>query len=318
MPFDKAFNDIYKFGIKDASDDAGAYAERVDEQMYDESILDRIFNQINKADLIVADMTGRNPNVFYEVGYAHALQKLVLLITQKEDDIPFDLKQRPHILYGGEIATLKEKLTAKIKWGIGEAERAVRPLRALLDATILGHPVPEVGSGAPLTVISGSVGARIFALPVLIRNASREMSPPISHIYLSSKRGAALYPIRYVVPPSAGVSVLTWQPGKVPERLTRIDVPGSRGAEVQSRLEITIPALPTDALEEQTISLQMSGEVAKASETFRLRLHSSAGAFEYPFQLDVSYVEPKKELVSGPTDRSAGKRRVAGGSAKKK
>jgi hypothetical protein len=40
-------------------------------------------------------MTGRNPNVFYEVGYAHALGKIVLLLTQNGDDIPFDLKHRP-------------------------------------------------------------------------------------------------------------------------------------------------------------------------------------------------------------------------------
>src|SRR6266849_4602149 len=96
MPFDSKFNDIYKFGIKGAADDVGAYAERVDEQMYICGILDRIFNQISKADVIIADMTGRNPNVFYEVGYAHALGKPVLLLTQATDDIPFDLKHRPH------------------------------------------------------------------------------------------------------------------------------------------------------------------------------------------------------------------------------
>jgi hypothetical protein len=71
MPFDGSFNDIYKFGIKGAAEDAGAYAERVDEQIFVEGMLDRIFNQINKADIIIADMTGKNPNVFYEVGYSY-------------------------------------------------------------------------------------------------------------------------------------------------------------------------------------------------------------------------------------------------------
>ena len=89
MPFDSTFDDIYKFGIKGAADDIGAYAERVDEQNFTEGILDRIFNQISKADVIVADMTGKNPNVFYEVGYAHALGKITLLLTQNTDDIPF-------------------------------------------------------------------------------------------------------------------------------------------------------------------------------------------------------------------------------------
>src|SRR5437870_420423 len=102
MPFDQTFDDIYKFGIKGAAQDAGAYAERIDEQIFTEGILDRVFNQINKADVIVADMTGRNPNVFYEVGYAHALGKIGLLLTQDAADIPLDLKHQ-HIVYGGSI-----------------------------------------------------------------------------------------------------------------------------------------------------------------------------------------------------------------------
>ena len=88
MPFADKFDDIYTFGIKGAADDVGAYAERLDEQIFTEGMLDRIFNQISKADVIVADMTDRNPNVFYEVGYAHALGKIVLLLTQNSDDIP--------------------------------------------------------------------------------------------------------------------------------------------------------------------------------------------------------------------------------------
>ncbi len=65
MPFEHDFGNIYKFGIKGAVDEVSAYAERLDEQIFTEGMLDRIFNQISKADVIVADMTGRNPNVFY-------------------------------------------------------------------------------------------------------------------------------------------------------------------------------------------------------------------------------------------------------------
>ncbi|HYG61069.1 MAG TPA: hypothetical protein VEL74_00690 [Thermoanaerobaculia bacterium] len=75
MPFDESFDDVYEAGIKPACKDAGAYCERVDEQIFVESILARVYNQIAKADVIIAEMTGRNPNVFYEVGYAHALNK---------------------------------------------------------------------------------------------------------------------------------------------------------------------------------------------------------------------------------------------------
>lgn len=80
MPFDAAFADVYSLGIKDAVEQAGMFAERVDEQVFHrEGILERIYNQIDVADFIIADMTGRNPNVFYEVGYAHAKNKLCII-----------------------------------------------------------------------------------------------------------------------------------------------------------------------------------------------------------------------------------------------
>jgi hypothetical protein len=116
MPFDSAFDDIYAFGIKQACEDAGAYCERLDEQLFHESMVDRIYTQISKADLIVAEMTNRNPNVFYEVGYAHALGKPVVLLTKEAADIPFDLRQRQHIVHGGSIRVLKENLVRSVEW----------------------------------------------------------------------------------------------------------------------------------------------------------------------------------------------------------
>lgn len=117
MPFDESFDDIYKLGIKESCSQVGAYCERVDEQIYTETILERIYNQIAKADIIIADMTGRNPNVFYEVGYAHALGKATILLTKNADDIPFDLKHYPHIVYN-KISKLRDELTTRIKWFI--------------------------------------------------------------------------------------------------------------------------------------------------------------------------------------------------------
>jgi Nucleoside 2-deoxyribosyltransferase len=128
MPFASDFDDVYKLGIKPACENAGAYAERIDEQLFGESILDRIYNQISKADIIVADMTGRNPNVFYEVGYAHALGKRVILLTQQEKDIPFDLKHYPHIIYKGRISDLGIDLEKRVRWVLDNPEsQGTRP-----------------------------------------------------------------------------------------------------------------------------------------------------------------------------------------------
>jgi nucleoside 2-deoxyribosyltransferase len=104
----------------------GAYAERVDEQIFAEGILQRIFNQINKADVIVADMTGQNPNVFYEVGYTHALNKIVLLLAQNATNTPFDLKQQSHLIYGNSIDKLRTDLVPRLRWAIEEGRRRGR------------------------------------------------------------------------------------------------------------------------------------------------------------------------------------------------
>lgn len=122
MPFTDDFDDVYILGIKQSCKDAGAYCERVDEQIFTESILERVYNQISKADFIIADMTNRNPNVFYEVGYAHAIGKSTILLTQNVDDIPFDLQHYPHIIYNNKITKLKEDLLPRIQWFIDNSD----------------------------------------------------------------------------------------------------------------------------------------------------------------------------------------------------
>jgi nucleoside 2-deoxyribosyltransferase len=116
MPFDDEFRDAYELDIKPACAQAGADCARVDEQLFLENILKRIYHQIESADVIIAEMTSRNPNVFYEVGYSHGLDKPVILLTKSAVDIPFDLQHYPHIVYEGQIRTLKSEIEKKVRW----------------------------------------------------------------------------------------------------------------------------------------------------------------------------------------------------------
>jgi nucleoside 2-deoxyribosyltransferase len=122
MPFDAAFDDLYRFGIKEPAERLGIMAERVDEQIYSEGILERIYRQIELADIIIADMSGQNFNVFYEIGYAHAKSKLCIRLTKDPSDIPFDLKHRRHVIHGGSIKRLEKALIDELRWAVNEIE----------------------------------------------------------------------------------------------------------------------------------------------------------------------------------------------------
>jgi hypothetical protein len=85
-------------------------------------------------------LTGRNPNVFYETGYAHALGRPVILLTASAADIPFDLKHYPHVIYGNRIADLKEQLKRRVEWhlsqrGLSALQTSVEQLEFYVDQT---------------------------------------------------------------------------------------------------------------------------------------------------------------------------------------
>jgi len=132
MPFAAEFDDTYHLGIFDTCQAMGLNCQRADEQMFDGTILDNIYAQIARADVIVAEMSGRNANVFYETGYAHALGKQVILLTREATDIPFDLSQYPHIVYERRITYLKVELEKRLRWVVenpsGSLARVEQPL----------------------------------------------------------------------------------------------------------------------------------------------------------------------------------------------
>jgi hypothetical protein len=141
MPFADEFRDTYELGIKPACIEAGANCERVDEQLFLENILDRIYGEIQKADLIVAEMSGRNPNVFYEIGYAHGIGKQAILLTRNADDIPFDLKHLPHVVYEGQIRKLKSELQRTVRWCIKHPESLKAEKRGDANLGVLGRQI---------------------------------------------------------------------------------------------------------------------------------------------------------------------------------
>lgn len=280
MPFEKAFDDVYKLGIKAAAEAAGTYAERVDEQSFTERILDRIYNQISKADVIVADMSGRNPNVFYEVGYAHALGKTVLLVTKHSDDIPFDLKHHPHIIYRDSIASLKEELTKKILWAVTDARNAQPSAPELLTILVKGWEVkPSLESKAGPTVVVDS-NSRLD-LSFVVRNDGPTATSEITHMYLFTREDPSVELGRFE-PRQAGAFGLTAQ-----QPLRRFDTSvlplaaAPRGLQLLHRLPGEMRSIPPAAFE----IFRMHGLLLPnhRPERLILRLITERGQYDFEF-----------------------------------
>lgn len=92
MPFGGWFDDYYSTIFVPAIEQAGLTACRADDLYRPSTIVADIWNYTSKAKLVIADLSGKNPNVFYELGLAHALAKPAILVVESMDDIPFDLR----------------------------------------------------------------------------------------------------------------------------------------------------------------------------------------------------------------------------------
>ncbi len=104
MPFASQFDGIWEQVVRPTVEDHGDACSRADDLFGPGSVIDDILGSIRSADYLIADLTGRNPNVYYELGFAHAMGKPVVLLTQDVADVPFDLKHQRLIEYADTAA----------------------------------------------------------------------------------------------------------------------------------------------------------------------------------------------------------------------
>ena len=115
MPFAAPHGAYYSKIYDPAIRKAGLRPVRADEEIFGTGkIIDQIWTGINKAKILVAELTTRNPNVFYELGLAHALKKPVVLVSSNELDVPFDLKHIRVIYYDVNDPFWGSKLIDKV------------------------------------------------------------------------------------------------------------------------------------------------------------------------------------------------------------
>jgi predicted ATPase len=164
MPFGDPFDSYYLAIYVPAIEAAGLTARRADDLFRPSTIVSDIWALTREAKLILADLSGKNPNVFYELGLAHAVEKPAILVSQSMDDVPFDLRSLRIITYDknhpnwGDV--LRDKIEKAIRETLSSPVDTVLPTFLTITARIQ-QPAPSTFDDS-----SASAGNPYAAPPV--------------------------------------------------------------------------------------------------------------------------------------------------------
>jgi len=137
MPFGGNYFDDYYLEIYcPAIEEAGFEPHRADDLFAPNNVVEDIWEYTKKSNIILADLTGKNPNVFYELGLAHAIAKPVILITESEQDIPFDLRAIRIIKYDKNLHD----------WGILLRNAIIQAIKEIIKNPEASIPSPFLKS----------------------------------------------------------------------------------------------------------------------------------------------------------------------------
>ncbi|MDE0101723.1 MAG: restriction endonuclease [Bryobacterales bacterium] len=113
MPFNDHMLDVFMLAVRWVTEKLGMVAKRSDDIDHNGEIIQQIQAAIREYDIVVGDTSGSNPNVCYEIGFAHGLGKQCVLMCEKGNSLPFDLQGKNHLMYEN-ILDLRVKLEKKL------------------------------------------------------------------------------------------------------------------------------------------------------------------------------------------------------------
>jgi hypothetical protein len=268
MPFAASFDDAYELAIKPACDAAGAYAERIDEQIFQENILQRMYNQVARADLVIADLSGRNANVFYEAGYAHACRKQVIFLAHDAAEVPFDVRAYPPVFYGADLVYLRQELEQKVRRVLEARGSGPSPLALPVDVTVNGCVLsPAVTQEIPVHIRDYQEFGWVLA-SLIVQNPVVRIIRPID------------IRIGVITPPAYNVNMA----GK-----TKVEWEDTRDGMRLHLLRADYRLLPgTWEKYGLRIYLTKKHEVSEVIGPFTIRILTVDGYFDFPFRLRIT------------------------------
>jgi len=125
MPFDDKDRQLYESAIRRALGHEGFEVIRADEIPSGDAFMKNVFSGIERSSLVIGVVTGTNPNVMFELGYAERLGRPRILLVDSADSIPTDIRNMNHLVYGGlSIDETRAKLAEWIATtGLGPCEK---------------------------------------------------------------------------------------------------------------------------------------------------------------------------------------------------
>lgn len=215
-PYDKRYRDVLEPAIKEA----GLDPYRVDEDPGATILIEDIENGIRASDVCLADITTNNPNIWYEVGFAFANGKRVVLVCAepRSEPFPFDIKHRQIIPYtlqsSSDFETLRKEVVKRLKAQAKKAEElqtvaamsqmqmteglssheitalvTIMSERSAPDSTILPHEIKNKMKSAGYTSMAVSLALEGLARKAMIEHFqdSDWHGNPFSAFRLTSK-----------------------------------------------------------------------------------------------------------------------------------
>jgi hypothetical protein len=113
MPFSNDFRDTFDYAIYPSISDNGFLCERVDYSSFTGSIVEYVLKKIKGSSLVVAELSGANPNVYLELGYAWGLNIPTVLLVKDGENLKFDVQGQRVLMYG-RIKDLEDKLRKEL------------------------------------------------------------------------------------------------------------------------------------------------------------------------------------------------------------